>query len=208
MTDTRILPAPMLFVQAVQCPTWLERGASMNFPFYQSHEGIVGMSDSRRKRECLQVPEDLTGRAVLDIGCNEGLITNWLAQRNAAKVIGIDFDKRRIEYARLTYPAPNISFLCQSWNPLPEGRFDLVPWTSAMHYEKDPKSVLQNIWRQLKPDGLLISGVWLRRDLGPRDGPRHATQRHQALSDAGVSGPGPVGEFCRSGGNGGGSHAG
>jgi 2-polyprenyl-3-methyl-5-hydroxy-6-metoxy-1,4-benzoquinol methylase len=128
----------------------------MNFPFYQSHEGVVGMSDSRHKWERLQVPEDLTGRTVLDIGCNEGLITSWLAQRNAEKVIGIDFDKPRIEYARLTYPAPNISFLCQSWSPLPDGRFDLVLWTSAMHYEKDPKSVLQNIWRQLKPDGLLI----------------------------------------------------
>lgn len=86
----------------------------MNFSFDHSHEGVVGMSDSRRKWERLQVPKDLTGSTVLDIGCNEGLLTSWLAGRNAAKVIGIDVDKPRIEYARLNYSAPTISFHCQS----------------------------------------------------------------------------------------------
>ncbi len=43
------------------------------------------MSDSRHKWERLQVPHDLTGSTVLDIGCNEGLVTSWLGQRNAGR---------------------------------------------------------------------------------------------------------------------------
>ena len=128
----------------------------MEFPFYQSHDGITGMSDTHRKWERLKIPGNLQGMSVLDIGCNEGLITSWLAQRGVAKVVGIDFDKARIEFARSHYASDKVKFLYQNWNVLPDGPYDLVLWTSAMHYEKDPKSVLSRISGQLKQDGRLI----------------------------------------------------
>lgn len=129
----------------------------MNIPFYfQSHEGIVGLTDTRHKWERLQLPGSLAGKSILEIGCNEGQITNWLAERGAAKVVGIDSDEARIDFARHRYCSDTIQFLSQSWATLPDGPFDIVLWANAMHYEKDPKSVLSNVLRRLSPDGLLI----------------------------------------------------
>jgi SAM-dependent methyltransferase len=126
------------------------------FPFYQSHEGVTGMSDSGRKWQRLRVPADLTGKRVLDIGSNEGLVTSWCAKNGAEQVIGIDFDRPRVAYAQERYGSDKLEFRHQTWASLPEGQFGLVLWTSAMHYEKDPKSVLTNIHRRLEPNGLLI----------------------------------------------------
>lgn len=129
----------------------------MSLPFYfESHEGIVGLTDSHSKWDRLQVPASLAGKSVLDIGCNEGRMTSWFAERGAAKVVGVDADEARIDFARRRYGSDSIQFLCQSWATLPDGPFDIVLWANAMHYEKDPKSVLSNILQRLTPDGLLI----------------------------------------------------
>lgn len=128
----------------------------MIFPFYQSHDGADSRTDSKHKWERLRVPDSLAGKSVLDIGCNEGLITSWLAQRGAARVIGIDADQECIEFARDRYGSDKIQFLCGNWSALPDGPFDLVLWTSAMHYEKDPATVLAEIRRRLAPGGVLI----------------------------------------------------
>lgn len=123
---------------------------------YQSHEGIVGMSDSSRKLERIALPKDLAGKAVLDIGCNEGLFCHWAKQRGASRVVGIDFDKPRLDFAIEKYGRSGIEFRHQTWSKLPEGPFDVVLWTSAMHYEKNPKRVFDAIRQVLAPGGLLI----------------------------------------------------
>lgn len=127
-----------------------------DFPFYQSHEGIVGMSNSRRKWERLQVPANLKGSHVLDIGCNEGLLTSWCAANGADNVIGIDFDKPRIAHAQKCYGSDKVEFRTQSWAVLPDGPFELILWTSAMHYESDPKSVIAAVHHRLTAEGLFI----------------------------------------------------
>ncbi len=124
---------------------------------YQTHgTDQVGMSDSQRKLDRLMLPADLTGKRVLDIGCNEGFFCHEAAQRGAAEVIGIDEDRLSLDLAENLYSAPNIQFLHQNWDPLPEGPFDLVLWTSAMHYEADPAAIFQRILTVLAPDGLFI----------------------------------------------------
>jgi len=123
---------------------------------YQSHEGMVGMSDSARKLERIALPNDLSGKSVLDIGCNEGLFCHWAKQRGAARVVGIDFDRPRLEFAIKNYGGSGIDFRFQNWSTLPEGPFDIVLWMSAMHYEKNPKRVFESIKRVLSPDGILI----------------------------------------------------
>src|SRR5438552_2149855 len=51
------------------------------------------------------VPEDLTGRSVLDIGCNGGFYCFELARRGAARVLGIDSDERYSAQARFAADA-------------------------------------------------------------------------------------------------------
>lgn len=123
---------------------------------YQSHEGIVGMSDSSRKLERIALPEDLSGKSLLDIGCNEGLFCYWAKQRGASRVVGIDFDKPRLDFATEKYSSKGIDFRLQSWAKLPDGPFDIVLWMSAMHYEQNPKQVFDSIKRIIAPGGVLI----------------------------------------------------
>ena len=46
------------------------------------------------------LPDDLSGRTVLDIGCNAGFYTMEMARRGADRVVGIDSDPRYLAQAR------------------------------------------------------------------------------------------------------------
>ena len=39
------------------------------------------------------LPADLTGKTVLDIGCNAGFYSMEMKRRGAARVLGVDFDE-------------------------------------------------------------------------------------------------------------------
>lgn len=124
---------------------------------HQTHEnGEKGQTDSSYKLTRLKMPDQLTGKTVLDIGCNEGFFCNQALQRDAAKVVGIDMDERFLSEARQRYSDPRASYLLQGWHDLPEGMFDLILWTSAMHYELDPQKVLNAIAETLNPGGTFI----------------------------------------------------
>jgi tRNA (mo5U34)-methyltransferase len=47
------------------------------------------------------LPDDLSGRTVLDIGCNAGFYSIEMKKRGAARVLGIDSDDRYLAQARL-----------------------------------------------------------------------------------------------------------
>ena len=47
------------------------------------------------------IPDDLTGKTVLDIGCNAGFYSVEMKRRGAARVVGIDSDERYLAQARL-----------------------------------------------------------------------------------------------------------
>lgn len=124
---------------------------------HQTHEGgEKGQTDSAYKLTRLKVPDSLTGKAVLDIGCNEGFFCNQALKRDAARVVGIDMNERFLSEARARYSDPRASYLLQGWHDLPDDKFDLILWTSAMHYELDPQKVLSSIATRLAPGGTFI----------------------------------------------------
>ena len=124
---------------------------------YQTHTPTSkGVSDSPRKLERLRLPENLSGKTVLDIGCNEGFFCGVAASRGAARVIGLDSAQPALDFARAQYPHPSIEWLNQRWDTLPQGKFDLILWTSGMHYEPDPAHVLDMIADRLAPGGLFV----------------------------------------------------
>src|SRR4051812_28709310 len=47
------------------------------------------------------IPADLTGKSVLDIGCNAGFYAIEMKRRGAHRVLGIDTDERYLDQARL-----------------------------------------------------------------------------------------------------------
>src|SRR4051794_35590201 len=52
------------------------------------------------KRFAHVIPMDLTGKTVLDIGCNAGFYSIEMKRRGAERVLGIDFDDDYLAQAR------------------------------------------------------------------------------------------------------------
>jgi len=124
---------------------------------YQSHDATsTSVSNTRRKLSRLKLPDSLAGMRVLDIGCNEGYFCGIANERGAAEVVGIDYVASNIEVARQRYSREGIRFVLQPWKDLPEGSFDLIIWASAMHYELDPRLVVDSIATRLAPGGLFV----------------------------------------------------
>ena len=55
------------------------------------HQGL-----SIRKWEAMQMPSDLKGKSVIDIGCSEGFFCQECAKRGAAPVVGVDSSLGRL----------------------------------------------------------------------------------------------------------------
>jgi SAM-dependent methyltransferase len=62
--------------------------------------------DERQRALVSRALGDAPGRRIVDVGCRTGRITRWLAEeRNASKVVGIDFSRATVEAARQESPA-------------------------------------------------------------------------------------------------------
>jgi tRNA (mo5U34)-methyltransferase len=74
------------------------------------------------------VPEDLTGKTVLDVGCNAGYFSIKMKQRGA-RVVGVDWYTDGIEQARFVADvlALDIEYRCQNIRLRPLSRCVLSP---------------------------------------------------------------------------------
>lgn len=126
---------------------------------YQSFVPGEGSSKSHAKLAALQLP-DLTGKTVLDLGCNEGFFCFAALQSGATFVTGIDRNANHIASAKRRAVELALEdrtlFLNTSWDDIPAGRFDTVLLLSALHYAKDQMLLLDRIADLLNPGGLLI----------------------------------------------------
>jgi SAM-dependent methyltransferase len=100
----------------------------------------------------------VAGKSVLDLACGEGYGSHLLAQ-TAAKVVGVDIDPEVVRHAANRYGAGNLTFLTGSITkvPVPESYgFDLIVCFEAIEHIEDHQSLLSEISRLLKPDGVLL----------------------------------------------------
>lgn len=121
---------------------------------YQSFDNEKGDSDSSAKLACLNLPEDLTGKTLLDIGCNEGFFVQEALRRGAKKAVGIDISHDLITKAKLR--TPNGRFEVMSWWDLGSEKFDYILFLSAIHYERDQRRLLTKLSFNLEEGGTLI----------------------------------------------------
>jgi SAM-dependent methyltransferase len=112
---------------------WVEaqHGTSYWYQTIPVRDSIVtpGTTDSLRRLRLLQLPDDLSGKSVLDIGCNSGMLCFECKKRHADRVVGIDLQPHRLEQARTLAEIMglDIEFLEMDLFDVAElGRFDLV----------------------------------------------------------------------------------
>jgi tRNA (mo5U34)-methyltransferase len=88
------------------------------------------------------IPADLTGRTVLDVGCNGGFYAIEMKRRGAGRVLAVDTDERYLAQARLAaeIAAVDIEFERLSVYELPRlaTRFDLVFFMGVLYHLRHP----------------------------------------------------------------------
>jgi tRNA (mo5U34)-methyltransferase len=117
------------------------------------------------------IPLDLTGRSVLDVGCNAGFYAIEMKRRGAARVVGVDSDERYLEQARLAaeITAADVEFRRMSVYQLPSlgERFDVVLFMGVLYHLRHPLLALDILHEYVARD-LLVFQSMLRGDAGSR----------------------------------------
>ncbi|HEX8258162.1 MAG TPA: TIGR04290 family methyltransferase [Allosphingosinicella sp.] len=110
------------------------------------------------------LPEDLSGKTVLDIGCNAGFYSMEMKRRGASRVLGIDSDDRYLAQARLAGEAlgyDNIEFRNLSVydvGALGE-KFDVVIFMGVLYHLRHPLLALDLIHEHVAGDLLIFQSM-------------------------------------------------
>ncbi|MHA6761045.1 class I SAM-dependent methyltransferase [Streptacidiphilus sp. PAMC 29251] len=114
------------------------------------------MHDFNRDILLEQLPDQLSGQRVLDLGCGEGIVVRALAARGAS-VLGIDSSPRMIDHARATQvDAGTVAYAVDDGCTLatvPDSSVDWVTAGLSLNNVPDLAAALQAIRRVLVPGG-------------------------------------------------------
>ncbi len=111
------------------------------------------------------IPEDLTGKTVLDVGCNAGFYSIEMKRRGASRVLGIDHDERYLAQARLACKVSgvDIEFLEMSVYDVANlhEKFDLVLFLGVLYHLRHPLFALDLLHDHVVSD-LMVMQTMLR----------------------------------------------
>jgi tRNA (mo5U34)-methyltransferase len=109
------------------------------------------------------IPADLTGRSVLDIGCNGGFYSLEMKRRGAARVLGIDHDPDYVAQARFAaeVTGQDIEFRQLSVYDLARlnERFDIVLFMGVFYHLRHPLLALDLIHAHVARDLLVFQSM-------------------------------------------------
>ncbi|SDN70155.1 tRNA (mo5U34)-methyltransferase [Methylobacterium phyllostachyos] len=111
------------------------------------------------------IPADLTGKSVLDIGCNGGFYAIEMKRRGAARVLGLDSDDRYLAQARFAAAHLGHDIEFRNLSVYDVGalgeRFDIVLFMGVLYHLRHPLLALDLI-REHVADDLLVFQSMLR----------------------------------------------
>ncbi len=110
------------------------------------------------------LPEDLTGKSVLDIGCNAGFYSMEMKRRGADRVLGLDHDDHYLAQARFaaeTLGYDNIEFRNHSVYDVGSlgERFDVVIFMGVLYHLRHPLLALDLIHEHVAKDILIFQSM-------------------------------------------------
>jgi tRNA (mo5U34)-methyltransferase len=109
------------------------------------------------------VPADLTGKTVLDIGCNGGFYAIEMKRRGAERVVGLDTDERYLAQARFAaeVTGQEIEFRNMSVYDVAQlgERFDLVLFLGVLYHLRHPLLALDLIHDHVAGDLMILQSM-------------------------------------------------
>ena len=109
------------------------------------------------------IPHDLSGKTVLDIGCNAGFYSIEMKRRGAARVLGVDSDERYLAQARLAAEVLglDIEFRTLSVYDVAQlgEKFDVVIFMGVLYHLRHPLLALDLIREHVARDLLVFQSM-------------------------------------------------
>jgi tRNA (mo5U34)-methyltransferase len=109
------------------------------------------------------MPADLTGKTVLDIGCNAGFYSQEMKRRGAAHVVGIDADPAYLAQARFAADVNGVDIEFREldvYQVAQLGRkFDLVLFMGVLYHLRHPLLALDLLWEHVVGDTLVFQSL-------------------------------------------------
>jgi tRNA (mo5U34)-methyltransferase len=115
------------------------------------------------RRFAHDLPSDLTGRTVLDIGCNAGFYAIEMKRRGADRVVGIDEDERYLAQARLACEVTGCEVELRRLSVYDVARlgerFDIVLFLGVLYHLRHPLLALDLIHAHAAGDMLVFQSL-------------------------------------------------
>jgi tRNA (mo5U34)-methyltransferase len=109
------------------------------------------------------IPEDLSGKSVLDIGCNAGFYSMAMKRRGAARVLSLDSNEGYLAQARFAAEVSglDIEFRCMSVYDIGKlgETFDIVLFLGVLYHLRHPLLALDLIHDQVARDQLVFQSM-------------------------------------------------
>jgi tRNA (mo5U34)-methyltransferase len=109
------------------------------------------------------IPDDLTGKAVLDIGCNAGFYAMEMKRRGAARVLGLDADDSYLAQARFAADVNGLDIEFRRLSVYDIGtlreKFDVVLFLGVLYHLRHPLLALDLIYEHAAKDVLIFQSM-------------------------------------------------
>ncbi len=109
------------------------------------------------------LPADLSGKTVLDIGCNAGFFSIELKRRGAARVVGVDFDPRYLEQARLAAEVSGVEVELRQLSVYDVAslgeKFDVVLFMGVLYHLRHPLLALDLVRAHVAKDLVVFQSM-------------------------------------------------
>ncbi len=104
------------------------------------------------------------GGKILDLGCGNGRLLKVIQLAGKKyEYLGVDFSDKLLEQARQLFPDEHFEQADMARLNFPENSFDVICLIASFHHldnKKEREDLLNNIYRWLKPGGVLFMTNW------------------------------------------------
>ena len=109
------------------------------------------------------IPQDLSGKTVLDIGCNAGFYSMEMKRRGAARVLGVDYDEDYLAQARFAAEVEGLDIEFRKLSVYDVAtlneRFDVVFFIGVFYHLRHPLLALDLIHEHVANDLLIFQSL-------------------------------------------------